>query len=112
MYDDNQSPYRCPICLVRPSLCTTDALTGKHTVGCLTCNCKAPVFTQKENESKYVPLIEWDKWVVKYRKEHPRWHEEYLCAGCIRYEKHKDCEFYDENIFNCSEYRNEGLEDD
>ena len=32
MHDDNESPYRCPLCLIRPSLCMVDALTNKHIV--------------------------------------------------------------------------------
>lgn len=99
MYDDNQSPYRCPICLARPSLCTEDPSTGMKTVGCLTCNCEAPVFTQRQGEPKYMPLIEWDKWVVKYRNEHKNWHKDCLCKKCLR--DKSNCEFYDPDYINC-----------
>lgn len=99
MYDDYQSPYRCPICLIRPSLCTTEPSTGLYRAGCMTCNCGAPVFTQRQVESKYMPLIEWDKWVVKYRKEHKNWHKDYLCKNCLR--DKSNCKFYDADYINC-----------
>ena len=104
MYDDNVSPYRCPLCLVRPSLCTVDARTKRQSVGCMTCNCSAPIFIQNENESKYMPLILWDRWVVRYRYEHPKWHEEYICDGCNKYDGCGSCEHYDENVVNCPNY--------
>ena len=100
MYDDNESPYRCPICLVRPSLCTVDATTKLQTVGCMTYGCSAPIFTQKANESKYVPLIEWDKWVVRYRNNHD-WHRNAICKGCLKYRENHICSDYDENCINC-----------
>ena len=106
MYDDNESPYRCPLCLVRPSLCTTDATTGKHTVGCLTCNCGAPVFTEPDfdfrlnhGSLKYVPLVKWDRWVVQYRNEHPNWHKEHVCRGCLK--DWKTCGHYDKDCVAC-----------
>lgn len=101
MYDDNQSPYRCPICLTRPSLCMRDVLTNKPSVGCMTCNCSAPIFTQNENESKYMPLILWDRWVVRYRYENPNWHKEFMCKGCLKYRTNYICSDYDENCINC-----------
>ena len=106
MYDDNESPYRCPLCLVRPSLCTTDATTGKHTVGCLTSNCGAPVFTEPDfdfrlnyGSLKYVPLVKWDRWVVQYRNEHPNWHQEHVCDGCLK--DWKTCGHYDADMVAC-----------
>ena len=103
MYDDNQSPYRCPICLTRPSLCTRDALTNKVSVGCMTCDCSAPVFTQNKNESKYMPLILWDRWVVRYRYEHPDWHRKHVCQGCLNYVENKVCQCYNADVIHCSE---------
>ena len=102
MYDDNESPYRCPICLVRPSLCTVDATTKLQTVGCFTCDCSAPIFTQDRLESKYMPLVKWDKWVIGYRKEHSDWHREFVCKNCLKYRKNHICSNYDENCVNCS----------
>lgn len=101
MYDDLQSPYRCPLCLIRPSLCTVDAETKMQSVGCMTCNCDAPIFTQDRLESKYVPLVKWDKWVSDYRKEHPNWHRELICKGCLKYRTNHICSDYDENCINC-----------
>ena len=101
MYDDLQSPYRCPLCLIRPSLCTVDAETKMQSVGCMTCNCNAPIFTQDRLESKYVPLVKWDKWVSDYRKEHPNWHRELICKGCLKYITNHICSDYDENCINC-----------
>ena len=101
MYDDKISPYRCPFCLTRPSLCTTEAITGLQSVGCLTCNCEAPVFTQDRLESKYMPLVEWDKWVSDYRKEHPEWHREVICKGCIDFMESQVCQYYDPDIIRC-----------
>jgi hypothetical protein len=99
MYDDLQSPYHCPLCLIRPSLCTVDAETKMQSVGCMTCNCKAPIFTQERLESKYVPLVKWDKWVSDYRKEHPNWHKEFICKGCLK--NNTDCGYYNEDIIAC-----------
>ena len=101
MYDDLQSPYRCPLCLIRPSLCTVDAETKMQSVGCMTCNCNAPIFTQDRLESKYIPLVKWDKWVSDYRKEHPNWHKEFICKGCLKYRTNRICSDYDENCINC-----------
>lgn len=103
MYDDNESPYRCPLCLTRPSLCTTEANTGLQSVGCMTCNCGAPVFTQDKLESKYMPLVKWDKWVSDYRKEHPEWHRELICKGCIKYRVNHICSDYDQDCIRCPE---------
>lgn len=84
MYDNPSLPYRCPLCLQPVSPCTEDALTRKKTCGCLTCFCKAPVFTQEEGESVFMPSIRWNNWVIQYHKEHPNWHKDSLCKGCIR----------------------------
>ena len=113
MYDDKQYPYRCPICLTRPSLCTEDAVTGLKTVGCLTNSCPAPLFVEpteghgEKRYYKYHPLISWDNWVIKYREEHPDWHREAVCKSCLRYKKDEICKYYEEDMFRCprAEYR-------
>lgn len=102
MFDNPNIPYRCPICLNPISDCLRDANTHKVVCGCMTCNCKAPHFTQGDNDSIYVPRIKWDQWVIAYRNEHPNWHREAVCGGCDR-EKMK-CEHYDENLINCGEW--------
>lgn len=99
MYDNPNLPYRCPVCLQPVSPCTEDATTGKRTCGCLTFSCSAPVFTQKEGESIFMPSILWNNWVIQYRKKTPNWHKDNLCKGCIR-QKEK-CEFYNEENINC-----------
>ena len=107
MYDDKESPYRCPFCLTRPSLCATEANTGLQTVGCLTCNCKAPVFRQEHHEPKCMPLVKWDKWVSDYRKANPDWHREVICKGCLKYKKNENCSDYDPDCINCPEAKYE-----
>lgn len=110
MYDDKQYPYRCPLCLIRPSTCTEEANTGLKTVGCLTCDCPAPVFVEDKSEkysfpglSKYIPLIKWDKWVINYRKEHPNWHREAICNGCLKYNATESCINYNPDCIRCAE---------
>lgn len=104
MHDDNESPYRCPLCLVRPSLCMIDPFTNKHTVGCMTCGCDAPLFKESDFDIdipglEYRPLIEWDRWVVRYRNEHPNWHQEHICKGCLK--DWKTCGHYDKDCIAC-----------
>ena len=103
MYDNPNLPYRCPKCLQSVSDCTSNALTGKRTCGCLTCSCDAPIFEQKDGESIYAARVKWDKWVVAYRNEHPNWHRENICKGC-KFEN-VSCDFYDDNCVNCSFWR-------
>lgn len=99
MYDDPNSPYRCPKCFQVVSDCTSSA-NGKHkTCGCFTCSCDAPIFEQKSKESKYMPRIKWDRWVIKYRNEHPNYHKDYLCEDCLR--DRNNCKYYDEEMINC-----------
>lgn len=99
MYDDPNSPYRCPKCFQVVSDCTSSA-DGKHkTCGCFTCSCDAPIFEQKSNESKYMPRIDWDNWVIRYRNEHPDYHKDYLCKNCLR--DRENCKYYDEEMINC-----------
>ena len=116
MYDDKESPYRCPLCLTRPSLCTTEANTGLQTVGCMTMSCRAPVFTEPKDglnagtrQSKLLPLIEWDSWVSDYRKANPDWHREVICKGCLKYKKNENYSDYDPDCINCpeAEYKEE-----
>jgi len=98
-YDNPDMPYRCPICFSPVSPCTSDGLTNLKTCGCLTCNCPAPQFMQKPNESKYMPRIQWDRWVIQYRREHPDYHKDYMCKYCLR--DRKNCEYYNENALHC-----------
>ena len=105
MYDNPNLPYRCPLCLQPVSPCTEDALTRKKTCGCLTCSCKAPVFTQEEGESIFMPSIRWNNWVIKYRREHPNWHRDVLCKVCIN--QNSPCKYYDDNYINCDKWRSE-----
>lgn len=102
--NDPFMPYRCPICFNPVSPCMTNAISNKKTYGCMTMSCKAPIFEQKNNESKFTPLIEWNKWVIEYRKEHPNYHREYMCKGCES--EGVSCDFYDENVTNCIHWRN------
>ena len=108
MYDDKESPYRCPLCLVRPMLCTTEANSGSQVVGCMTCSCDAPVFTQKlPSEPRCMALVRCDGWVSNYRKEHPEWHREAICKGCLKYSKNHVCSDYDPDCMNCPEAKYE-----
>ena len=103
MYDNPSLPYRCPICLQSVSPCTEDATTRKRTCGCLTYPCPAPIFTQKDGESIYMASIHWNNWVIQYRKEHPNWHKDSLCKGCI--EQKEKCDYYNAEHINCSNWR-------
>lgn len=103
MYDNPSLPYRCPLCLQPMSPRTEDVTTGKRTCGCLSCS--APEFTQKEGESIFIPSILWNNWVTKYRREHPSWHRDVLCKGCIN--QNSLCEYYDGNYINCDKWRAE-----
>ena len=99
MYDNPNLPYRCPLCFQVVSDCTSSA-DGKHrTCGCFTCNCSAPIFEQKPLESIYMPRVLWDRWVIRYRNEHPNYHKDYLCKNCLR--DRENCKYYDEEMINC-----------
>ena len=99
MYDNPNLPYRCPLCFQVVSDCTSSA-DGKHrTCGCFTCSCSAPIFEQKPLESIYMPRILWDRWVIRYRNEHPNYHIDYLCKNCLR--DRENCKYYDEEMINC-----------
>lgn len=69
----------------------------------MTCNCKAPVFTQDRLESKYMPLVKWDKWVSDYRRANPEWHRELICKDCIKYRVNHVCSDYDPDCIRCPE---------
>lgn len=99
MYDDPNLPYRCPLCFQIVSDCTSSA-DGKHkTCGCFTCSCPAPIFEQKPQESIYMPRVLWDRWVIRYRNEHPDYHKDYLCKNCLR--DRENCKYYDGEMINC-----------
>ena len=108
--NDPFMPYRCPICFNPVSPCMTNAISNKKTYGCITMSCKAPIFEQKNNESKFTPLVEWNKWVIEYRKEHPNYHREYMCKGCEL--EGISCDFYDENAINCHFWRSKDENND
>lgn len=101
--DNPFMPYRCPICFNPVSPCLWSADGKRKSCGCFTTYCDAPIFEHKNNESQFIPLIEWNKWVINYRKEHPNYHREFMCKGCelegVSYD------FYDENAINCHFWR-------
>lgn len=99
MYDNPNLPYRCPKCFNPVSSHLTDITGKRYVCGCMTCDCDAPVFTQEQGESIYMPRIKWDNWVVNYRNDNPDYHKEYLCKNCLR--NKKDCGFYNEEYINC-----------
>lgn len=101
--NDPFMPYRCPICFnpISPYLWSADG--KRKSCGCFTMSCDAPIFEQKNNESKFIPLIEWNKWVINYRKEHPNYHREFMCKGCEL--EGVSCDFYDENTLHCHFWR-------
>ena len=102
-YDNPDMPYRCPICFSPISPCLTSAISNRNVCGCMTMGCKAPVFERTENESKFIPFIKWNNWVINYRKEHPNYHREYMCKGCEL--EGVSCNSYDENATDCSYWR-------